>query len=308
VQRRPRWTTSVAVAAITVLVGVGVTVAVRQPIAAPAPVSQRAAPLPDAVSPSTAEHPTPSPLTTTSEAAATAEHPTPSPLTTTSEAAATAEHPTPSPLTTTSEAAVPSGPGASSTLGSPSTTASLTPVSPPSLPVQSVPAQRTADAQNPVASGQPCRPVRFTMSGLGIDANVVTLSMTAEGDLGTPSDANRTSAGWFPSVLAGASAGTVLMDGHTYHDGSALFDPTFKQQVRAGMVMRLSCTDGHSFSYRVAEIILDLSPASYPSLVKRRNLYSASGPAQLVMITCTDYIPVQRVWANRAVVIATPIS
>jgi sortase (surface protein transpeptidase) len=145
------------------------------------------------------------------------------------------------------------------------------------------------------------------MAGLGIDTSVVTLSMTAEGDLGTPSDANRTRAGWFPSVLAGANRGTVLMDGHTYHDGSAIFDPSFKQQVRAGMVMRLSCTDGHSFSYRVAEVIVDLSPASYPTLVNSRNLYSASGPPQLVMITCTDYLPAQRVWANRAVVIATPI-
>lgn len=146
------------------------------------------------------------------------------------------------------------------------------------------------------------------MTGLGIDTNVVTLAVTAEGDLGTPSDANRTSAGWFPSVLAGSDRGTVLMDGHTYHDGSAIFDTSFKDQVRAGMVMRLSCADGHTFSYRVSEIVVDLSPASYPNLVKSRNLYAASGPAQLVMVTCTDYLPAQRVWANRAVVIARPIA
>ena len=112
----------------------------------------------------------------------------------------------------------------------------------------------------------------------------------------------------FPSVLAGSDRGTVLMDGHTYHDGSAIFDTSFKDQVRAGMVMRLSCADGHTFSYRVSEIVVDLSPASYPNLVKSRNLYAASGPAQLVMVTCTDYLPAQRVWANRAVVIATPIA
>jgi hypothetical protein len=28
----------------------------------------------------------------------------------------------------------------------------------------------------------------------------------------------------------------------------------------------------------------------------------------LVMVTCTDYLPAQRVWANRAVVIATPMA
>ncbi len=254
-------------AGMTVLVGVGVTVAVRQPIATPSPVSQRAARLPDAASSATSD-----PLT-------------------------------PSALTVTGESAVPGAPAAS-----PSAEASPTAVSAPSLPAQSTASQKTADAKDPVASGQPCRPVRFTMGGLGIDASVVTLAVTAEGDLGTPSDANRTSAGWFPSVLAGADRGTVLMDGHTYHDGSAIFDTSFKDQVRAGMLMRLSCADGHAFSYRVSEIIVDLSPGTYPSLVKSRNLYAASGPAQLVMITCTDYIPAQRVWANRAVVIATPIA
>ena len=146
------------------------------------------------------------------------------------------------------------------------------------------------------------------MSDLGIDASVVVLSVTSEGDLGTPSDAQRTEAGWFPSVLAGAARGTVLMDGHTYHDGSAIFPTTFKQTVRPGMVMRLSCADGHSFGYRVAEVVFDLSPAGYPRFVTSRNLYAADGPPQLVMVTCTDYLPAQRVWANRAVVIATPIA
>ncbi len=146
------------------------------------------------------------------------------------------------------------------------------------------------------------------MVELGIDASIVTLSLTAEGDLGTPSDKDKTSAGWFPSVLAGTARGTVLMDGHTYHDGSALFQPTFKQQVRAGMLARLSCADGHAFSYRISEVTLDLSPASYPRFVTSRSLYAADGPPQLVMITCTDYLASQRVWANRAVVIATPIS
>ncbi|MEP6631628.1 MAG: class F sortase [Lapillicoccus sp.] len=145
------------------------------------------------------------------------------------------------------------------------------------------------------------------MSELGIDTSVVTLSLTSDGDLGTPSDAQRTSAGWFPSVLAGAPRGTVLMDGHTYHDGSAIFQPSFKQSVRPGMVMRLSCADGHAFSYRISEVVLDLTPTTYPQFVTGRNLYSPEGPAQLVMVTCTDYIPAQRVWANRAVVIATPI-
>ncbi len=156
-------------------------------------------------------------------------------------------------------------------------------------------------------SHQPCRPVRFTMPALGIDAPIVGLSLTPDGDLGTPREADRASAGWFPSVLAGAGRGTVLMDGHTYRDGSALFTPAFTQQVRTGMLMRLSCADGYAFSYQVSELTLDISAANYPKFVERRALYSAEGPSQLVMITCTDYVPERRVWANRAIIIATPV-
>ncbi len=145
------------------------------------------------------------------------------------------------------------------------------------------------------------------MAELGVDASIVTLSLTAEGDLGTPSDQDKTSAGWFPSVLAGAARGTVLMDGHTYHDGSAIFRPTFKQQVRAAMVMRLSCSDGHAFSYRISEVALDVSPDAFPAFVATRALYSSDGPPQLVVITCTDYNATRRVWDNRAILIATPI-
>lgn len=176
----------------------------------------------------------------------------------------------------------------------------------------------TPAAQGPVASSrlgvpvsgshQPCRPVRFTMPALGLDASIVSLSLTADGDLGTPRDADRASAGWFPSVLAGAGRGTVLMDGHTYRDGSALFTVAFKQQVRTGMVMRLTCTDGYAFNYRVSEITLDVSAADYPTVVTSRSLYSAEGPSQLVMVTCTDYLPARQEWANRAIIIATPMS
>jgi hypothetical protein len=144
------------------------------------------------------------------------------------------------------------------------------------------------------------------MAELGVDASIVTLSLTAEGDLGTPSDQDKTSAGWFPSVLAGAARGTVLMDGHTYHDGSAIFKPTFKQQVRAGMVMRLSCSDGHAFSYRLSEVALDVSPDAFPAFVAKKALYASDGPPQLVVITCTDYNAIRRVWDNRAILIASP--
>jgi hypothetical protein len=146
------------------------------------------------------------------------------------------------------------------------------------------------------------------LSDLGINAAVVRLGLTATGDLGTPRDADRTRAGWFPSVLAGSARGTVLMDGHTYHDNSAIFTMSFERQIRTGMVMTLSCADGHAFRYRIAEVVLDLDPAAFRSFVQDRALYAADGPPQLVMITCTDYVPATRVWLHRIVLVATPVA
>lgn len=180
--------------------------------------------------------------------------------------------------------------------GRPASAPSIAPLPQPSAPPQKAIAR------------SPCQPARFALSDLGIDAAVVRLTLTPDGDLGTPRDSDKTRAGWFPSVLAGAERGTVLMDGHTYHDDSALFKTTFERQVRAGMVMRLSCADGRSFSYRIAEVVLDLTPDSYRAFVENRALYAADGPPQLVMITCTDYDASRRVWNHRVVLVATPVS
>jgi hypothetical protein len=274
VQRRPRWSTAVAIAGIAALAGGGAAIAIRQPFTPSAPTSMAGGDVPGSAAlgspqPGSGELIAPQPGTSTPASA-------PSPSSTDT---AVAADPTIAP-TNTERAVAP-----------PVAAAAASPGRPPAA----------------VGSG-PCRPTRFVMSDLGIDTAVVNLSVTPDGDLGTPSDSQRTSAGWFPSVLAGADHGTVLMDGHTYHDGSAIFKPSFKQTVRPGMVMRLACADGHAFSYRVAEVVVDLSPASYPRFVTSRDLYAADGPAQLVMVTCTDYLPAQRVWANRAVVIATPMA
>ncbi len=268
VQRRPRWSTLAAGACITVLAAAGVSVALLRPITTPAP-----APLDVGYSRSV-------------------------PSSTTATSAVTETPPAPSAASSSSTG------GVGSRTTAPATAVTVPVLPPASASVAAPPPGRVVPA---IAAGEPCRPVRLAMAELGVDASVVTLSLTPEGDLGTPSDQDKTSAGWFPSVLAGAARGTVLMDGHTYHDGSAIFRPTFKQQVRAGMVMRLSCSDGHAFSYRIAEVALDVSPDAFPSFVAKRALYASDGPPQLVMITCTDYNASRRVWDNRAILIATPI-
>ena len=158
------------------------------------------------------------------------------------------------------------------------------------------------------ASAGPCPPSGLSIPALGIDSSVVRIGLEPDGTLATPTDADKSKAGWYPTVLAGSQSGTVLMDGHTYHDNTALFKTSFKQSARVGMTMELTCVDRRTFTYRVSEIQLDLTPKTYPGFVDSRQLYALNGPPQLVMITCTDWDALHGVWRNRAVLIATPLS
>jgi hypothetical protein len=268
---RRRWSTLLRLLAVAVLVAAGLYVAVRLPI------------------------PTPSEAPAAYAAEQTEQAALPAP------AAPLPRSETPSPSDPT--------PGAVSTPGVTEPDNTGGPIATPLAPTDTGPRTPALAPPPPAPPPQsPCQPTRFTLSDLGIDASVVRLGLTPEGDLGTPRDADKKRAGWFPSVLAGSPRGTVLMDGHTYHDGSALFSMSFERQVRTGMVMTLSCPAGAVFRYRIAEVVLDLSPAGFTAFVEKRSLYAADGPAQLVMITCTDYDVARRVWAHRAVLVATPIT
>jgi len=114
-------------------------------------------------------------------------------------------------------------------------------------------------------------------------------------------------AGWFPSVLAGASRGSVILSGHTYHDESAIFKTSFNQTARVGMTVQLSCAGGGFFSYRVTEANLNLRVEDYSAFIDSRGLYAKDGPARVVIITCTNWNPVRRDYDQRGVLIATPL-
>ncbi|WP_404387368.1 sortase domain-bontaining protein [Humibacillus xanthopallidus] len=171
------------------------------------------------------------------------------------------------------------------------------------------PGTPTADAPRAAAVlTSPCRPTGLLIDALEVDAPVIEIGLERDGSLGVPAERDRRKAGWYPSVLAGAARGTVLMDGHTYRDGSAIFTTDSTARAELGTVLRLTCDDGSVVSYRLTELRSDLTPETYPDFISSRRLYAADGPAQLVMITCTGWNPLRQVWDNRAVLIATPFA
>ena len=89
----------------------------------------------------------------------------------------------------------------------PAPTPARRPPHPPSRP--RAPPRPTAPVVSTTAkpASTPCQPVWFALSDLGIDTGVVRLGLTTAGDLGTPRDADKKRAGWFPSVRRARPAG-----------------------------------------------------------------------------------------------------
>lgn len=156
------------------------------------------------------------------------------------------------------------------------------------------PVQRAAIA---ASHGPPCRPgapQRVVYPALGVDAAVerigLDLGTPADADgrrrLGNPSDTSRV--GWYADgARPGAGKGTVLLNGHTYRDGSAVFGEDFPERVRPGQVIQTIQTGGSVCSYRVDRVWPAVDARrDYPRIVTSERLYDANGPARLFLATC----------------------
>jgi hypothetical protein len=130
-------------------------------------------------------------------------------------------------------------------------------------------------AAPPARAVQDRAPKRVRLARLGIDAPVSAVGIdTKAGALGIPSDIRR--AGWWRDGAApGDKQGTVLIAGHvdSATDGAGAFYAL--KSARRGDVVRL---DGRR--YRVTSV-KRVRKQSLPSSV-----YSRTGPARLVLVTC----------------------
>jgi sortase (surface protein transpeptidase) len=194
---------------------------------------------------------------------------------------------------------VPQSPSSSDNASAPATAAGASP------------APASARSQPPAAPPTPgpsCAPTHLSIPELGVDAAVVQIGLDPQGNLGTPTDADKKKAGWYPSALAGAARGTVILTGHTYHDESAIFRTDFDQKVHLGMAVQVSCPDGGRFSYRVTQAKVDLRVEDYSAFIDNGRLYATDGPPQVLIVTCTDWNPIRRDYDRRGVLVASPVS
>ena len=157
---------------------------------------------------------------------------------------------------------------------------------------------RTTESKQPASAAARCVsgiPGQLVIPSLGVDApfQKIGLDSSAPADaqgrqrLGNPSD--RTKAGWYAAgPRPGSGRGTVLTNGHTYRDGSAIFTENFSSRIAVGQRIDIRQRGGGLCSYRINHVWREVDSATdYPRIVTSQHLYDFSGPERLFLTTCS---------------------
>ncbi|MEO7130855.1 MAG: class F sortase [Dermatophilaceae bacterium] len=185
------------------------------------------------------------------------------------------------------------------------------------LPATLNPAQDSATAGP--GSQRVCRPgepARLIIPSLGVDAPFERIGLDqqapadAEGrrPLGNPTD--RTKAGWYADgPEPGSGRGTVLTNGHTYRNNSAIFNEDFASTIAVGQLIHIETTDGSTCSYVVSRVWPEVNSATdYPRIVASEHLYDTAGPERLFLTTCGgSWNSAAQSYDEISLLIATPV-
>ncbi|TQL67340.1 LPXTG-site transpeptidase (sortase) family protein [Nocardioides albertanoniae] len=161
----------------------------------------------------------------------------------------------------------------------------------PSGTTSSIPAEALAEV--PKKKGK----VRgVSIPTLNVHADVVPLSMES-GTLTPPAD-SALMGWWKGGAKPGADAGSVLIVGHTLHNGGGVLNHLGEVGVGEKIVVR---TKNDEFDYTVRSV-RDLSKAQVAE--RSEMLFDPDGEARLVVVTCDDWDGTS--FQGNTVVVATP--
>lgn len=176
------------------------------------------------------------------------------------------------------------------------------------------PAAEAAEAATPTAraaatgcattASSGFRPVGARFDVLGRELRVVPVRRTANGAIGTPpvTKAGKKMVGWDRYVRPGSGVGSVILDAHTWPDGSALGN-TLLRSLRAGHTFALRAANGRTVCYRVQ------ARRSYPAArVPRAKAFRDWGPEQAVIVVCSGRRLGPGKWTRRTIWYAVPLA
>jgi hypothetical protein len=155
------------------------------------------------------------------------------------------------------------------------------------------------------------------MPSLGVNApfEKIGLDTQAAADasgkqpLGSPKD--RTKAGWYANGPApGSGQGTILTNGHTYRNGSAIFKEDFSRRIAVGQRILITLDNGSTCIYAVQRVWREVnSKREYPRIVTAERLYDFEGPERLFLVTCSgSWNAIAQNYESVSMLIATPLN
>ncbi len=181
-------------------------------------------------------------------------------------------------------------------------------------PASTPPATSPAPSPSPTVTGycQPLsdegfEPVRYVIQRFGVDEQVVSLGIDAEGAIAAPPKSEpRTASWWNQGPAAGASAGKTVLSIHTYRRGGALGNQLFEggqSQLQPGDRIVLHGAQGEVACYDFVEaqkiFVEDYDPDSDV-------MVDYEGDPLLTMIICWDHRAGTDLWDSRVFFYAAP--
>ncbi len=142
-------------------------------------------------------------------------------------------------------------------------------------------------------------PARLRIPVLGIDAKVEQSVTKADGTMGTPQDFKDVS-WWSPGARPG-NTGSAVFAGHVNNGLTSAGVFANLSKIKQGDYITVSDDANRTKVYRVSSV------SEYPADSSTDSIFTASGPSQLVLITCDgDWVPAHKTFDKRLVVIAQP--
>jgi sortase (surface protein transpeptidase) len=153
---------------------------------------------------------------------------------------------------------------------------------PVSSPQAAVTAEPRTSSQDTLAAAQAIvapasAPARLVIPAIGVNAEVESLGLDAQGRMATPSRSDRV--GWYSPGAAPGDVGNAVIDGHLdWTDGPAVFWKLGR--LKRGDELTVVRTDGSKARFLVQ------SSTTTPYDSPTDALFTRSGPPSLTLITC----------------------
>jgi hypothetical protein len=151
-------------------------------------------------------------------------------------------------------------------------------------------------------ASEPFTPTRVTFPGVARNLTVLALPRDGSNVPSVPpvSETGKRQVAWDrpPGIKPGSPKGNVLMNAHTWPDGSALGNKLLADLKEGGRIVVRG--DGATLCYQVAKRVEVPATSDYPPYFDRE------GPPQLAIIVCSGRRLGPGNWTHRTIWFATP--